>query len=166
MASPKSSVNQMKLQVESLFLKLRVVCTTAGDSGIVAYCMNSPDVEVYTDTDGQTIAAKLGFTTSDLDDDAAAGIIGVHLNVSDAAEVVDVRLCKDTVANASVVSSGSTAGTLDTITVALFGASTTGITTTNGVAFIVTLTSIDLDSAIGNHDFWLEVTYAKSQPRF
>lgn len=153
---------QAKLQFERLILKLRVVCTTAGDSGIKGYCLNAGGVEVYSDTDGQTIASALGFTTTELDDDAAAGIIGVHVPVTDASQLVDVRLCRDSFADAAILSSGSTAGTLASITVAPYGASATGVTASGGLAFTLTLTSIDLDSAIGNHDFWIEVIYSKT----
>ncbi len=162
MALAAPFAEQLKLQVETLYLKLRVVCTTAADSSIKAFCLNSGAVEAYSDTDGQTIAAALGFTTTELDDDAAAGIIGVHVPVVDAAELVDVRLCKDAVGSAAVLSSGSTAGDLTSITVILYGASNTGVTASAGLAFTLTLTGIDLDSAIGNHDFWIAVSYKKS----
>ena len=165
MALPISSVEQMKLQREDLYIKLRLVCHTT-DASIKGFCLNSPDVEVNTETDGQTIAAKLGFAVSDLDDDASGGAIGVHINCTDAAEVVEVALCKDSVAASQVLVSGSTPGDLTAIVPVLFGASSTGITTTSGVAFTLGLTGVDQDSAIGTIDFWIHVVYAKSQPRF
>lgn len=157
-----SFAEQVKLQTETLHLKMRLVGTTAGDTGIKLFCLNAGAVEGYSDEDGQTIAAKLGFTTTELDDDAAAAIVGVHVPVTDAAELVDVRLCKDAVASASVLSSGSDLGSLASITVTLYGASNTGVTTTGGLAFTLTLTSLDADSAIGNEDFWITLVYRKT----
>jgi len=166
MAAPKTSVEQNQLGREELYLKMRLVCTTVADAGIQFFCVNSSDVEGYSDEDAQTIATKLGFTTTNLDDDAAAAIVGVHINVSDAAEVIEIRLCKDAIAASQVLVSGSTPGDLTAVTPILYGASNTGITSTSGIAFTLTLTGVDSDSAVGTIDFWIHVVYAKSQPRF
>lgn len=165
MAAPIASVEQNKLQREELYLKMRLMCNTT-DASQRFLCLNSSDVEGYTDEDGQTIASKLGFTTTQLDDDAAAAIVGVHINVTDAAELVEVRLCKDAFAASQVLVSGSTPGDLTAIVPAAYGASNTGVTTTGGLAFILTLTGVDSDSAVGVIDFWIHVVYAKTQPRF
>lgn len=162
MALGKAEFEQAKLQVENLWLKIRVVGTTAGDTGIKGYCTNVGLVGVYTDEDAQTIAAALGFTTTELDDDAAAAIIGVHVPVGDAAEIVDVRLGLDSAAQSAVLASGSSLGTLSAVTTTLYGASNTGVTTAGDLAFTLTLTSLDIDSAIGEMTFWIAVAYRKT----
>ncbi len=84
-----------------------------------------------------------------LDSNAAPSTVGVLLKVGDALGIVSA-----TVPTLTISSAQMTAGV-----VSLKGASTTGVTASNNIALLVSCTTLDLDSAIENHSFWVDVVY-------
>jgi hypothetical protein len=164
--SNNPSFEQSGLAIKEIVAKLYVVGDTADNTAIYGYCSNIPGVEVYCERDGKTISdTGTGWTTGNagsFDNDGSAGIVGVLAKVGDAAELISVDLLKFGDAVAVTLESGSSLGTLATITCTK--ASTDGLTASYNIAFLCQLNSLDLDSAVGVHSFFLKIKYRARTP--
>lgn len=140
--------------------RIAVKCTLVGNTVKASIYGNTdtPDTRAYVEINGvqpstggagALFLEDAGATFGTLDSDAAPSTIGVLLKVGDAIEIVSV-----TVPTLTISSNAMTAGV-----VTLKGTSSTGVTASSNIAFVVSGTSLDLDADVSNHSFWVDVVY-------
>lgn len=103
----------------------------------------------YAETSGQPTPVDAGANFGTLDSNAAPSTVGILVLTSTAIRIVDIY-----VPTLGITSAQMTAGVIS-----LNGASTTGITASGNIAFVVSCTNLDLDSAIADHKFPLVIRY-------
>ena len=120
-------------------------------ANIKAYS-DSPELVPYVESSVQPTPADTGANFPTLDSNAAPSTFGVVVYVQDAARILRVETLPLTISSAQM-----TAGV--TALANLYGASNTGVTASKNLAFVVSCTGLDLDSAIQNHVFDLMIHY-------
>ena len=149
------------IETQNIQLKrIAIKCTLVGNTNAALIYGNTDtaDTRAYVEVGGvqpsagETGALYLedsGANFGPLDSNAAPSTVGVLLKVGDALEIVSA-----TVPTLTISSAQMTAGV-----VSLKGMSTTGVTASRNIALVVSCTTLDLDSAVANHSFWVDVVY-------
>lgn len=164
MALGKPEYEQALLTVETVTAKVEIIGHTT-QASIKTYCSNISSVTVYHEDDTRTVTAvdaAPGFALTDLDNDAAPAVLGFVIPVGDAREIVSITVPTNGIVNTSLTGA-MTAGVATKC-----GASSTGVTLTNNIAFTLSCTALDIDEDLAttpNCTFFVEVKYLKLQPR-
>jgi hypothetical protein len=161
MATEKSEFEQNELALKTLFVKCKII----GNQTVASIkTFSDGSTLVYHEHDTRTVTAvdsDIGFALTDLNNDAAPAVLGVLVPVGNADEVLEV-----TVPTAGIYNTGLT-GAMTAGVVTLKGASSTGVTSNDNIAFTVSCTALDIDedNASGvNCSFWVKIVYRKTQP--
>jgi len=159
MASPflkSGPIETQNIQIRRIAVKVTLIGNTVKTS--IYGNTDTPDTRAYVEINGVQPSTSgtgalfledAGATFGTLDSDAAPSTIGILLKVGDAIELV-----KAEVPTLTISSNAMTAGVITKA-----GASTTGVTASNNIAFVVSGTNLDLDADVSNHIFWVDVTY-------
>ncbi len=178
MALSKPGTETSKLQIETLDLQIGIITHTT-QASIQTYCKNNPDCIVYHEDDTRTVTefdSGIGFALTDLDNDAPPAVIGFLIRVGDAAELLGVELLTNSIKSVSMSAPMTALGTVTFKGAAAASglptkngssADPTGVTTSGNIAFIASLTSLDIDedaATTENNSLVLRVKYKKTQP--
>lgn len=158
---PKSEYVQNELAFARLWVRAKIIGSQT-QASIQTYSDGSNLIYHEDDTRAVTLAdAAPGFALTDLDNDAAPAVLGFVIPVGNAAEVVDLRVPTASIVNVSLTGA-MTAGVMT-----LKGASSTGVTASNNLAWTTSCTALDIDednATTPNCSFWTLVEYRKTQP--
>lgn len=155
----KSVGLEQRLQVELVPFAFKVTIkgnTTA--ASITTFSDVGGDILVYNENTAANIPASSGLNSGTaLDVNAAPAIIGIYMNVGDALEVASIS-----VDAGSIYATGGTAMTAGVITRKGNDSTRPGIlSTTKGICFQVSCTTLDADAAIQDNSFWVFGAYVR-----
>lgn len=162
MALAQTFVTNLKNKMETLTFPV-TLNTNSTVASIKLFAPNVSGIYFFSKTDGQTIttyAASPGFTASDLNDTSAPGTFGCIIQVKDAAATQTAGALGVELVPAALVA-GST-GLSALATVALKGASSSGVTSEGYLSFIFNMTGVDPDASTSTATFLMRVTYQKA----
>jgi len=130
--------------------------TTA--ASITSFSDVGGDIVVYNENTAANIPASSGLNSGTaLDVNAAPAIIGIYMNVGNALELASVS-----VDAGSIYATGGTAMTAGVVTRKGDDSTRPGIlSTTKGICFQISCTTLDADAAVQDNSFWVTGMYVK-----
>lgn len=179
MAAGKSEFEQNDLQFKDVLIDVGIWTNTT-QASIKTYCKNIGSALVYHEDDTRTVTAVdagIGFALTDLDNDAAPAVLGFLIPVGDARELVSVSLETNSIKSVAMTAPMTALGAVTFKgAAAAAGLPTkngtsldpTGVTASGNIAFIASLTSLDIDedaATAENNSFVLRIKYRPTQPR-
>jgi hypothetical protein len=162
MAASKAEFEQNALALKELAFKVSIVGNTTAAS-IKTYADGS--ILVYHENDTRTVTAvdsDIGFALTDLENGAVPAVIGVLIPVGDAEEIVEITVPSNGIVNTSLT------GAMTAGVATKKGASSTGVTASDNIAFTLSCTGLDIDEDVAttpNCTFWVKVKYRTTQPK-